>query len=213
MQEWAAKRCKLVGCGTGPLGRANDDRMDPYLTSCAPFGIPRLLNHVDPFEIIQTNNRVIMIFETGDSIRQIWTDGRGHPEDLDPTWLGNAIGHWEGDTLVVDTIGFKDKSWLDTAGHPHSDALHLTERIRRVDHDTLQNDLTFDDPKTYTKPWSSTIIYKLHPDWTIHEDIVCEDRILMDLKNKKDKVYPFQPYPMSFPVEAIPLPDVANVKK
>ncbi len=212
MQPWAAKRCELVGCGTGTLGRANDDLMDPYITSCAPFGIPRMMNHVSPFEILQTRNRVIMLFESGNSIRQIWMDGRGHPADWDPTWLGHSIGHWDGDTLVVDTVGMNDKTWLDTAGHPHSDALRIVERIRRVDHNTLENTLTFEDPKTYTKPWSSKIIYKLHPDWALHEDVICEDRILMDLKAKKDKVYPYQPYPMTFPVEAIPLPDVANAK-
>jgi hypothetical protein len=212
MQPWAAKRCELVGCGTGPLGRANDDNMDPYLTSCAPYGIPRLMNHVGPFEILQSKGRVLMLFETGNSIRQIWMDGRGHPADLDPSWMGHAIGHWEGATLVVDTVGLTDKSWLDTAGHPHSDALHVVERIRRVDHDTLENALTFDDPKTYTRSWTSTIIYKLRPDWSLKEDIACEDRVLMDLKAKKDKVYPYQPYPMNFPVEAIPLPDVADAK-
>jgi hypothetical protein len=214
MQPWAARRCELVGCGTGPLGRANDDNMDPYLTSCAPYGIPRLMNHVGPFEILQSKNRVLILFETTNAIRQIWMDGRGHPEELDPSWLGHAIGHWEGTTLVVDTVGLTDKSWLDTAGHPHSDALHVVERIRRVDHDTLENTLTFDDPKTYTRPWSSTIVYKLRSgaDWSLKEDIVCEDKILMDLKAKKDRVYPYQPYPMNFPTEAIPLPDVANAK-
>jgi len=212
MQPWAAKRCELVGCGTGTLGRANDDQMDPNLSSCAPLGIPRILNNVAPFEILQAKNRVIMLFESGNSIRQIWMDGRGHPADWDPTWLGHSIAHWEGDTLVVDTVGMNDKTWLDTAGHPHSDALHIVERIRRVDHDTLENNVTFDDPKTYTRPWSSKVIYKLHPDWWLHEDVACEDRILMDLKTKKDEVYPYQPYPMTFPVEAIPLPDVANAK-
>jgi hypothetical protein len=212
MQSWAAKRCELVGCGTGQLGRANDDGMDPFLTSCAPYGLPRLMNHVGPFEILQSKNRVLVLFETGNAIEQIWTDGRGHPEDLDPSWMGHSIGHWEGTTLVVDIVGLTDKSWLDTAGHPHSDALHVTEHIRRVDHDTLENTLTFDDPKTYTRTWSSTIIYKLRPDWSLKEDIACEDKILMDLKAKKDKVYPYQPYPMNFPTEAIPLPDVANAK-
>lgn len=214
MLPWAVKRCELVGCGTGPLGRANDDNMDPFLTSCAPYGIPRLMNHVGPFEILESRTRVLILFETGNAIRQIWTDGRGHPDDLDPSWMGHSIGHWDGNTLVVDTVGLTDKSWLDTAGHPHSDALRVTERIRRVDHDTLENTLTFDDPKTYTRTWSSTIVYKLRSgsEWALKEDVSCEDRILMDLKTKKEKVYPFQPYPMNFPTEAIPLPDVANAK-
>src|SRR5260370_8844298 len=132
MQPWAAKRCDLVGCGKGTLGRAVDDTMDPYITSCAPFGIPRLMNHVGPFEILQTPVRVLMLFETANSLRQIWTDGRGHPADLDPTWMGNSIGRWDGDTLVVDTVGLNDKTSLDTPGHPHTDALHIVERIRRV---------------------------------------------------------------------------------
>ena len=208
MRPWAAKRCDAVGCGKGTLGRAVDDSMDPYITSCAPFGIPRLMNHVGPFEILQSAGRVLMLFETGNSMRQIWTDGRGHPTDLDSTWMGDSIGRWDADTLVVDTIGLNDKTWLDTAGHPHSDALHIVERIRRVDHDTLENNLTFEDPKTYTKPWTSKIIYKLHADWSIREDIVCEDRILMDLKAKKTKVFPYQPYPMMFPVEEIPRPKI-----
>ena len=212
MQPWAVKRCEMIGCAKGPAGRAKDDTMDPYLISCAPFGVPRLMNHVDPFEIIQSKTRVLMIFETGNSIRQIWTDGRAHPSDLDPSWMGDAVGHWDGDTLAVDTIGFKDKSWLDNAGHPHTDALHITERIRRVDHDTLEDGFTFDDPKAYSRSWTSKIIYKLHPDWSVREDITCEDRILMDLKARKDRVYPSQPYPMDFPLEAIPLPDVANAK-
>src|SRR3981081_2383652 len=86
MQPWAAKRCDAVGCGKGQLGRAVDDSMDPYITSCAPFGIPRVLNNVAPFEILQTPGRVLMLFEAGNSLRQIWTDGRGHPGDLDSTW-------------------------------------------------------------------------------------------------------------------------------
>src|ERR1700674_4556010 len=74
MQPWAAKRCDAIGCGKGTLGRAVDDTMDPYITSCAPFGIPRLMNHVGPFEILQSAGRVLMLFETGNSMRQIWTD-------------------------------------------------------------------------------------------------------------------------------------------
>jgi hypothetical protein len=174
MQPWAAKRCELVGCGTGQLGRAIEDNMDPYLTSCAPYGLPRLMNHVGPFEILQSKGRVLVLFETGNSIEQIWTDGRGHPEDLDPSWMGHSIGHWEGATLVVDIVGLTDKSWLDTAGHPHSDALHLVERIRRVNHDTMTDDITIDDPKAYTKPWVSHMTFELKPDWKIVE-YVCED--------------------------------------
>ena len=99
--------------------------------------MPRLYLQPFPLEIIQVPGRVIMLFEFSHFIRQIYTDGRKHNTDLGPTWLGDAIGHWEGDTLVVDTIGFNDKTWTDRAGHPHSTDMHLVERIRRVDEKTL----------------------------------------------------------------------------
>ena len=100
-----------------------------------------------------------MLFEFSHFIRQIYTDGRKHNTDLGPTWLGDAIGHWDGDTLVVDTIGFNDKTWVDRAGHPHSTDMHLTERIRRVDEKTLTDDITIEDPKAYTKPWGGQITF------------------------------------------------------
>jgi hypothetical protein len=126
-----------------------------------------------------------MLFEFSHFVRQIYTDGRKHNTDLGPTWLGDAIGHWEGDTLVVDTIGFNDKTWLDRAGHPHSTELHLVERIRRVDQNTLTDDITIEDPKAYTKPWGGQITFALHPKWNLME-MVCEDNVNFDqfLKNE-----------------------------
>jgi hypothetical protein len=88
--------------------------------------------------------------------------------------MGDSIGRWEGDTLIVDTIGFNDKTWLDRVGHPHSEALHLVERIRRVDRDTLVDDLTIDDPKAYTKPWTGQTTRTLKPGWNIME-YICEE--------------------------------------
>jgi hypothetical protein len=92
--------------------------------------------------------------------------------------MGQSIGKWDGDTLVVDTIGLKDITWLDRAGHPHSDALHVVGRMRRVNRDRLQIDWTFDDPKAFTKPWTGRTIYRYHPDWTLAEFISCDDRLL-----------------------------------
>ncbi len=117
-----------------------------------------------------------MIFEFHHFVREIFTDGRAHPPDPDPTYMGNPVGHWEGDTLIVDTIGFNDKTWLDQVGHPHSDALHLVERIRRIDAKTLQDDLTIEDPKAFTKIWMGRQIYDLKPGWTIGE-YICEDTV------------------------------------
>jgi hypothetical protein len=147
--------------------------------------MPRLYLQPFPFEIIQLPGRVIMLFEFSHYVRQIYTDGRKHNTDLGPTWLGDSIGHWDGDTLVVDTIGFNDKTWLDRAGHPHSTDLHLVERIRRVDPKTMTDDITIEDPKAYTKPWGGQITFQSHPTWNIME-MVCEDNVNFDqfLKNE-----------------------------
>jgi len=88
--------------------------------------------------------------------------------------MGDSIGKWEGDTLVIDTVGFNDKTWLDRGGLPHSEDLHVVERIRRVDHDTLEIKITIDDPKAYTKTWGGQLIFQLKPDWNIME-FICED--------------------------------------
>jgi hypothetical protein len=125
-----------------------------------------------------------MFFEFNHFVRQIYTDGRDHDKNLAPLWMGDSIGKWDGDTLVVDTTNFNDKTWLDRGGHPHSEALHLTERIRRVDHDTLEVEFTIDDPKAYTKPWTGKQYFQLRPKWNIME-LICEDNAnFLDLQNK-----------------------------
>jgi hypothetical protein len=132
-------------------------------------------------EIVQNSNEVIMMFEYARLVRQIYTDGRKHDEFLDPPlWMGDSIGKWEGDTLVVDVIGFNDKTWLDRIGHPHSDALHVVERIRRVDHGTLEDDITIDDPKAYKKPWTIQTTFELQQGADLDWEGVCEDQRLRD---------------------------------
>jgi hypothetical protein len=110
------------------------------------------------------------LYERSHDFREIYMDGRTHPQDIDPSWWGHSIGKWDGNALVVDSVGFNDRSWLDYQGLPHSDALHIVERYQRMDHDTLQLELTIDDPKDYTKTWSVTYVYKLKP-WDIGEEI------------------------------------------
>jgi len=137
---------------------------------CDPDGPPRVLNLPNPFEIIQIPGRVLMFFELGHVWRTIWTDGRALPKDPDPSWLGYSVGKWEGDTFVVDTIGFNDKLWVDVYGSPRSDQMHLTERYRRLNHDTLEMQITMDDPKAYTKIWvNPPKLHKLEPAWEIAE--------------------------------------------
>ena len=142
--------------------------------SCLPPGVPNIYTHAYPVEILQAPGRAIMFFEYDHFVRQIFTDGREHVKDANPTWLGDSIGKWEGDTLVVDSTGFNDKTWLDVTGHPHSEALHLVERMRRVDHDTLMIDITIDDPQAYTTLLKTQRKYILKPAWNIME-YICED--------------------------------------
>jgi len=103
-------------------------------------------------------------------------DGRPLPKDPDLTWFGYSVGKWEGSTLVVNTVGFKDTTWLDQLGRPHSDALRLTERYRRVDHDTLQLDITIDDSKMYSKPWTGQKIFRFRPVYDMRESICTVDK-------------------------------------
>ena len=182
MQPWAEEKYKAARVGTKPNEKGRDE-MDPSI-SCWPPGPTRILLVPFPFEIIQIPGRVLLRFEWDHWTREIWTDGREHPKDLEPTYMGHSIGKWDGDTLVVDTIGVNDKSLLDSEGHPHTDALHVVERIRRVDHDTLQFDFTFDDPKAYTKPWTGQKVFRLKPGWEIAEHIICEDHLL-------DRIVPY----------------------
>jgi hypothetical protein len=173
LQPWAAERYRAAKPGYGPHASANPQ--DPVL-NCLPPGVPRILLMPFPMQIAQVPGEVLMIFEYDHFIRAIYTDGRPHPKDLDPTWMGDSVGKWEGNTLVVDTVGFNDKTWLDMVGHPHTDALHMSERIRRLDHDTLQDNLTIIDPKAYTKPWTGQQIFELKPSWRLGE-YVCEDNM------------------------------------
>jgi len=133
---------------------------DPRIKYCDPIGIPRIYNTPNLFKFVQTPDCVYIFHETGSYWRQIAMN-KEHPKDPGPSWWGDSVGKYEGNTLVVDTIGFNDKTRLDHLGRPHTDALHLTERWRRVDPQTLQLDLTFDDPKAYTRPFPGRRLFQL----------------------------------------------------
>lgn len=175
MTPWAEERYKQAKPTFGPKAVTVEESNSPDY-NCLPPGVPYIYFRPHPFEFIQNPKRTVMLFEYDHFVREIYTDGRKHPKDLDPTWMGDAIGWYEGDTLVVDTIGFNDKTWLDRVGHPHSDELHLVERFRRVDHDTLTDTMTIDDPKAYTHPWNVTLYFQLKPDWEIGE-FICEEML------------------------------------
>ncbi len=176
MTPWGLEKFKAARPNVGPHAVTLVQTNDP-VAQCFPPGVPKIyLVRGAPLEILQAPGRVMMFFEYDHFVREIFTDGRQHTADLNPTWMGESIGKWERDTLVVDTIGFNEKTWLDYAGHPHSDALHLVERIQRTSHDTLVNDITIEDPKAYTKPWTSHMVFDLKPDWKI-EETICEDNV------------------------------------
>lgn len=178
LTPWAETKFRSVRPGYGPHATALSD--DPLL-DCLPTGVPRILLVPFPMQIVQVPGEVIMLFEYDHYVRHISTNRREHTKGLQPTWMGDSIGSWDGNTFIVDTTGLTEKSWLDQVGHPHSDGLHVVERIRRINHDTLQDDLMFDDPKAYTKSWTGTRVFKLRPGWHLIE-YICEDH--MDQPNR-----------------------------
>ena len=132
---------------------------DP-LSKCFLPGVPRATYVPMPFEIIQTPRYTVMAFEIARARRIIYTDGSKHPEALE-FWMGDSRGHWEGDTLVVDSVDFNDNTWFDQAGNFHSDALHTVERYTPMDPDHIRYDVTIEDPKVFTRPWKmSMILYR-----------------------------------------------------
>ena len=142
---------------------------------CLPHGIPdAMLVPATPFKIVQTPGVSLILYENQGHYRQVFTDGRGFPKEMESTWLGYSIGKWEGDTFVVETKGLNDQTYLDDGGHPHSDAYHAVERFRRRDFGHMDIQFTIDDVKAYTRPWNVTIHFELFADNEIMES-VCEN--------------------------------------
>lgn len=143
---------------------------------CMPMGFPRNMMTRLPIEIVQSRRQVVLLFATGLRARRVYTDGRGHDDDIDPSFNGESIGRWRGDTLVVDTRGFKD-TWLDSDGAPHSEALHVVERIRRLPGGTQMEDrMTIDDPATLSGPWSTRKLYRAWPGLKLI-DYTCQEHV------------------------------------
>ena len=154
-----------VGCtqkGSGPLAYTplgektmKGERFD-YAARCLPWGYTRAMQTSYPLEIIQTPKRLAYLFESNNVFHVIPTDGRSLPKDAEKVWLGYSVGRYEGDTLVIETNGFNGQTWIDTAEHPSSDALKVTERLRHLDADRIEYEVTWEDPKMYTKPFKNT---------------------------------------------------------
>jgi hypothetical protein len=163
--------------------RRKDQSRDIPTAKCLPAGIPPdMLRPTGPFKIVQTPGVTIILLEEFNNWRQIFTDGRAVPTDPQPAWFGYSVGKWEGETLVVETSGFNDRTWLDGLGTPHSEVLRLTERFRRADFGHLEIEYTFDDSKAFTKSWSAKVKFMLQVDTELL-DSQCE--------NEKDLVHLF----------------------
>jgi hypothetical protein len=145
-----------------------------YTGSCLPFGHSRAMGSPDPIQIMLTPNSMAFLYEQNSWFKVFPIDGRAHNPKKVPTWFGDSIGHWDGDTMVVDTTNFNGFTRLDTNGHPQSDQLHMIERFTRTDLGHIAYQATYDDPKTYTKPIVSNRTFTLRPDWEIQE-YSCEE--------------------------------------
>jgi hypothetical protein len=183
---WGLQRLKAAKPATG-VDQTFLDTNDLALKYADPDGYPRASIHPMRFKLVQNPDFIYFLYEYNQSYRPV-TMNRPHSPDPDPTWFGEAVGKWEGDTLVIDAIGFNDRAWLDPIGHPRSESLHLVEHWRRVDHDTLVNDLIIDDPVAYTKPWNGRLTFKLDHSGDLHESIYTatdELRFKNDILNKQ----------------------------
>jgi hypothetical protein len=145
------------------------------IQTCKPHGFPRILFAAYPIEVLQEPKQITFIHEIHHMPRMVYLDMTlPKLDDLDPNWMGQSVGHWDGDTLVIESQGFNDLTTLDTAGLPHTTAMHVSERIRKLDTDTLEDVITIADPKTFTKPWSTRVTYRRQPGLRLKE-YVCTD--------------------------------------
>jgi hypothetical protein len=144
---------------------------------CLPMGIVQFHTQGAPRKFIQTPGLLVILYEASSGLRQIFTDGRPLPNnDPQPWWYGYSVGKWDGDTMVVETTGFRDGGWLDINGTPLTDAGKITERIRRVSFGRMEIDLTIEDPKVYTRPWTVRVNQRLMPDQELIEFICLENQ-------------------------------------
>jgi hypothetical protein len=165
-QPWAAELRKQ---------RAANNNKDNPDAHCLPLGLMQLHTHPQPRKIIQTPGVIVILYEANGGVRQIFTDGRPLPRnDPQPWWYGYSTAKWDGDTLVVETNGFRDDVWLDVEGSPMTSAGKMTERIRRPSYGYLETEITVDDPKAYTKPWTVKVNHRIMLDTDLIE-FVCQE--------------------------------------
>ena len=178
IQPWAAALYKKS---------AENYRNDTDGINCLPPGPKTSTSVGSPMKIVQTPGLMMFLYEYQTLFRQVFTDGRGLPEDPNPTWMGYSVGRWDGDTLVVTTSGYNDRTSLDLGGHPHSESLKTTERFHRRDAGQMDLQVTIEDPKAYNKPWTLPVDLDLMPDGELIE-FICENReIKQHLVGKREE--------------------------
>lgn len=164
-----------------------DQTNDPVIAKCYPPGTPRIYMQPFPFQIVQTPTEIIFLYEYDHTVRHVALN-QPIPTDPDPTYMGTSVGKWTDDTtLVVDTVGFNDGTWLDRIGTPHSDQLHVTEKFHRLDKDNMDLEVTMVDPKALTKPWGGTYHFRVHPDWHIMEQVCTDNGTFASFEKNEDK--------------------------
>jgi hypothetical protein len=154
--------------------RVRNFAKDSPETNCLPAGPRAGLFGMAPIKFVQTPGLLLILHEDAPP-RQVFMDGRRLPEDPNPAWMGYSVGRWEHDTLVVDSAGFNDRGWLDLSGHPHTEALRVTERFQRLDTGRMRLEMTFDDPSTYSRPWTIVVDMHLMPDTELLENVCHEN--------------------------------------
>jgi hypothetical protein len=163
------------------IQRLQNRGKDAPAAHCKPSGVPNLNSVPLPYKIVQTPRLILILYEENTVFRQIFLDGRQPVKDPEPRWMGYSSGKWEGETLVVDTVGFNDQSWLDGMGHPHTESMHLIERFRRRDTGHLEVEVTIDDPKAYTRPITYTQKTTILPDEDLLEYFCTENEKDLEL--------------------------------
>jgi hypothetical protein len=168
MEPWAEKLLEQ---------RLESEGLDDPIAYCKPWGITMHAANLLPYKIVQTPDLVLILNEQDTVFRQVFLDGRKPVEDPVPRWLGYSTGRWEDETLVVETTGFTDQTWLDASGHPHTESLHLTQRFRRPNAGHLEIETTVDDPGTYSNPFTYTISATIMPDDDLLEFFCTDNEI------------------------------------
>ena len=155
--------------------RVAENSRDNPDAHCLPLGVMQLHTHGQPRKMIQTPDEIAIIYEANGGLREIFTDGRSLPQDPEPWWFGYSVGHWEGDTMVVQSSHFRDLGWLDVEGSPLTESGKIIERFRRPDYGHLEIEVTIDDPKAYTKPWTVTVYQRIMADQELIEFVCAEN--------------------------------------